>query len=100
MQKEKKMNKKNLINHVALEENLTKTNARDVIEVAFDGIVWSLETYGHITIRNFGSFKLVKRAARKGRNPQTGEELEIPETTVVKFTPAKELKEEVKTKDV
>jgi DNA-binding protein HU-beta len=48
----------------------------------------------------FGSFKLVKRAARKGRNPQTGEELEIPETTVVKFTPAKALKELVRDLDL
>jgi DNA-binding protein HU-beta len=46
-----------------------------------------------VAITGFGSFKPVKRAARKGRNPRTGAELQIPASTVVKFTPSKVLKE-------
>jgi DNA-binding protein HU-beta len=46
-----------------------------------------------IAITGFGSFKVVTRAARKGRNPRTGKELQIPESKAVKFTPGKALKE-------
>jgi len=46
-----------------------------------------------VSIFGFGSFKLVKRAARKGHNPRTGAEINIPESTAVKFTPSKALKE-------
>ena len=48
-----------------------------------------------LSIAGFGSFKIVDRKARKGRNPRTGEEITIPATKAVKFTPAKALKESV-----
>lgn len=91
------MNKKDLIDFVALEENKSKKDAKAFVDTFLTNVVKSIEMYGSLTIRNFGTFSLVKRAARKGRNPQTGEELLIPEKTVLKFKAAKELKEEVKT---
>ena len=49
-----------------------------------------------VTFTGFGSFKVVERAARKGRNPRTNEEITIPSSKVVKFTPGKGLKDAIK----
>ena len=56
----------------------------------------SLKNGEDVTLIGFGSFKVVKRKARKGRNPYTGEEIKIKATKAPKFTPAKALKEAVK----
>ena len=53
----------------------------------------ALKNGDSVTISGFGSFKLVKRAARKGRTPRSGAEIQIPATTAVKFTPSKILEE-------
>ena len=53
----------------------------------------ALKSGDSVAISGFGSFKPVKRAARKGRNPRSGAEIQIPESTAVKFTPSKTLKE-------
>lgn len=67
---------------------------------AFDALVAlfsdTLRKEGALTVSGFGSFKIVERAARKGRNPRTGEEIAIPASKNVKFTPSKGLKESVK----
>jgi nucleoid DNA-binding protein len=59
----------------------------------FSIIAGTLKNGEPIAISGFGSFKPVKRAARKGRNPQTGQEIKIPASTTVKFTPGKAMKE-------
>jgi DNA-binding protein HU-beta len=64
---------------------------------AYDKLFWlvadTLKKGDTVAIPGFGTFKTVKRAARKGRNPQTGKEIQIAASTAVKFTPAKALKE-------
>jgi DNA-binding protein HU-beta len=71
------------------------TNAQ--AEAAYDGlfalISGALKKGDTVAVSGFGSFKTVKRAARKGRNPRTGQEIQIPASTAVKFTPSKALKE-------
>ena len=55
----------------------------------------TLQKEGELALYGFGSFKVVKRAARAGRNPRTGKALQLPAKKVVKFTPGKALKEQV-----
>lgn len=66
-------------------------------ETAYDGLfailAEALKKGDAVSISGFGSFKVVERAARKGRNPQTGEEIQIPASKAVKFTAGKALKE-------
>lgn len=89
------MNKKELVNLIHEEVDMTKKSIDAAVDAVFNGIKEGLVRDGKAQFAGFGTFSLSKRAARKGRNPQTGEELDIPETTVVKFKPAKALKEEV-----
>ena len=69
-------------------------------EAALDALVAvlseAMEKDEHVSLTGFGSFKVVQRAARKGRNPRTGKEILIKASKAVKFTPAKALKEGVK----
>lgn len=67
--------------------------AEDAYNTLFSLIGNALKDGDSVAISGFGSFKPVKRAARKGRNPRTGQEIQIPESTVVKFTLGKPLKE-------
>ncbi len=71
-----------------------KTDA--VLTATIDAITECLKKGDSITLTGFGSFKIAQRAARKGCNPRTKEEIQIPASKVVKFTPAKTLKESVK----
>lgn len=74
---------------------LTKEKASKVINDVFEILGEALENGDHYTHDNFGSFKVVDRAPRKGRNPQTGEEILIPAQKAVKFTPSGSLKDKV-----
>jgi DNA-binding protein HU-beta len=71
----------------------TLAQAEAAYENLFAVISDALKKGDAIAISGFGSFKPVKRAARKGRNPRTGKEIQIPASTTVKFTPSKPLKE-------
>jgi len=85
------MNKNDLINEVA-EIVKTKKDAQAVVDRVFSAITKALKKEDTVTIVGFGTFKVNKRAARKGRNPQTGEEIEIEAKNVPKFIPGKALK--------
>ena len=89
------MNKKNLTNFVAAEENagITKKDANLVIGHVLNGIKSGLLKDGKVTLVGFGTFSIVKRKARKARNPQTGEPINVPEKFVPKFKASKALKE-------
>lgn len=89
------MNKGDLINEVANIVN-TKKAAQDVVDCVLTSIAKSLKKGDDVTLTGFGTFKVVKRKARKGRNPFTGEEIQIKATKAPKFSPAKALKEAVK----
>jgi DNA-binding protein HU-beta len=71
----------------------TLAQAEAAYENLFAVIADALKKGDAIAISGFGNFKPVKRAARKGRNPRTGQEIKIPASTTVKFTPGKALKE-------
>ena len=89
------MNKGDLINEVAKVVG-TKKEAQEAVDCVFSSITEALKKGDAVTLVGFGSFKVTKRKARKGHNPQTGEEIEIKASKAPKFTPGKLLKEAVK----
>lgn len=88
------MNKEQLINEVAQVLN-TKKEARAAVDSVFSTIKQTLQNDEQVTIIGFGTFKVDHRKARKGRNPQTGEELMIEAKKVPKFAPGKALKDAI-----
>ncbi|ADU30124.1 HU family DNA-binding protein [Evansella cellulosilytica] len=90
------MNKTELINAVAEKSDLSKKDATSAVDAVFDVITGSLQNGEKVQLIGFGNFEVRERAARKGRNPQTGEEIEIPASNVPAFKPGKALKDAVK----
>lgn len=87
------MNKTDLINKVAEVTELSKKDATKAVEAVFDAISEALQSGDKVQLVGFGNFEVRERSARKGRNPQTGEEIEIPSSKVPAFKPGKALKE-------
>ncbi len=87
------MNKTDLINKVAEVTELSKKDATKAVEAVFDAISEALQAGDKVQLVGFGNFEVRERSARKGRNPQTGEEIEIPSSKVPAFKPGKALKE-------
>ncbi|PYZ98433.1 DNA-binding protein [Alteribacter lacisalsi] len=90
------MNKTELINAVSEKTELSKKDATNAVDAVFDVITDSLQNSEKVQLIGFGNFEVRERAARKGRNPQTGEEIEIPASNVPAFKPGKALKDAVK----
>ena len=82
--------------YIAANENISKATAERIVADTFGFIRDNLTTADEVNIHKFGKFVLTKRAARKGRNPATGAEIDIAESTVVKFKPTLSFKAEVK----
>lgn len=91
-----RINKAILVNKIAEETGVTKKEIREVLETTVSTIRDALAEGGKVQLIGFGTFEVRKRAARKGRNPQTGQEITIPATVVPAFKPGKELKNAVK----
>ena len=89
------MNKQDLVNLVSEKTGISKEAAGQAQKTAIEAIASGLEKGDSISLIGFGSFKVVERAAREGRNPSTGEKIQIPASKAVKFTPSKVLKERV-----
>src|SRR5947209_2179539 len=89
------MTKADLIEEVAKIVELTRKDSEVVVETIFDSIVRSLRTGDKIEIRGFGSFRTRERKSRVGRNPKTGEKVEVPAKKIPFFKPSKELKDVV-----
>lgn len=89
-------NKADLIDGVASKSGLTKKDATAAVEALFEVVTETLAEGERVQVIGFGSFEVRDRAARKGRNPQTGEEIEIPATKVPAFKAGKGLKDSVK----
>jgi DNA-binding protein HU-beta len=89
------MNKTDLIDNVAESTELSKADVTRAISATFDAITAGLVDGDKIAIPGFGTFEVGFRAARTGRNPQTGEAIEIAAARVVKFKAGKALKETV-----
>ena len=89
------MNKNDLISSVAESSGLTKADAGRAVDGVFDSIASALASGDDVRIVGFGSFSVANRAASTGRNPRTGEEIQIPASKQPKFKAGKALKEAV-----
>lgn len=84
--------KTELVAHVAQRAGTSRAMARKFLDATLDEILDSMRDGGRLPIEGFGTFEVVIRGPRKGRNPRTGEDIDIPERPKVKFTPGKYLK--------
>jgi DNA-binding protein HU-beta len=89
------MNKAELIDTLAVQTGQTKADLSRTLEALLETIAATLAAGGKLQLIGFGTFETQHRAARTGRNPQTGASLEIAEATLPKFTPGKALKDRV-----
>ena len=89
------MNKLDLIAAVAEEADMQKAAATQVVEAVFAAIERALKSKQEVRLTGFGSFVVTERKATKGRDPRTGEPLDIPASTSVRFKPGKALKDAV-----
>ena len=90
------MNKAELIDAMASEAKMTKADTKKALEAFITATSKALKKGDRVALVGFGSFSINKRAARKGRNPQTGKEIKIAAKKVVKFKAGAELAEKVK----
>ena len=90
------MTKSQLIDMLADEVGLTKKTAADAVNTMLQSVIDAVAKGGNVVLTGFGTFKLRSRAARKGRNPQTGEEIDIPARRVPGFTAGKAFKRAVR----
>ena len=89
------MNKAELIDAIAAETKLTKVDTKKALDAFMKVTSGALKKGQRVALVGFGSFSVVKRNARTGRNPQTGKEIKIAAKKVVKFAPGAELKAKV-----
>ncbi|WP_153717400.1 HU family DNA-binding protein [Eikenella corrodens] len=87
------MNKQELIKDIAERGEFTKADAEAALKAVQGAIAAALVNGDKITLPGFGTFKVVETAARTGRNPQTGEPVEIPAKRKIKFNPTQSLKD-------
>ena len=92
------MKKVELIDAIAKETGLSKKDSGKAVDAIITSVSKELKKKGKVQLIGFGTFEVGKRAARKGKNPQTGEEMEIPASIVPKFKPGKALKDVVNKK--
>ena len=88
--------KKEIVKTISDKIGLTQLKTKEIVEQTFDAIVDTLVEERRIELRNFGVFEVKKRAARKARNPRTGERVDVAEKYVVTFKPGKEMEEKVR----
>ena len=89
------MKKSEQVALLSKETGITKVLAKEMIEILFAQMTKVLKKEGRLPLAGFGTFEIVKRAKRKGRNPRTGEAVTIKARKVVKFRPSKILKDKV-----
>ena len=87
------MNKSELINHIATSAGLTKAQATAALQAFETSVIDTLANGGEVTLIGFGTFKVTDRAARTGRNPKTGEEIQIVASKVPTFKAGKAFKQ-------
>lgn len=89
------MNKAELIDSIARKANLSKSDARAAVEAVVSTIQAAMKSGDKVSLVGFGTFSAPTRPARPGRNPQTGEAIQIPARKVPKFTPGRSLKDSI-----
>ena len=87
------MTKAELVEEVSEKTGLPKKQAEIVVNTVFESIVETLKTGEKIELRGFGSFRIRQRDSRMGRNPKTGEKVDVPAKRIPYFKPGKELRE-------
>ena len=87
------MTKATLVEEVSRISDLTKKDSEDVVKTFLQSIIQALRRGEKVELRGFGSFRLRHRESRKGRNPKTGDQVDVPSKIVPYFKPGKELKE-------
>ncbi len=87
------MTKAELVEEVSKVSDLTKKHSEVIVDTVFKSIIDALHRGEKIELRGFGSFRLRRREPRKGRNPKTGDKVDVPPKKVPYFKPGKELKE-------
>jgi len=92
----KSVTKKDIVTKVSNDTNVAQVDVKKVVQKTLDVIVESLERGETVELRNFGVFKVKNRRGRVGRNPRTGEEVQVPEKKVVVFKAGLILKGKVK----
>lgn len=91
------MTKKEIVKTISDDCGLTQLKTKEIVQKTFEAIIETLvqDPRHRIELRNFGVFEVKKRAARKARNPRTGDRVEVPAKYVVTFKPGKEMEEQV-----
>jgi len=93
--------KKDIVKTISAEADLTQLKVKEIVQRTFDEIIETLVRDGKIELRNFGVFKVKKRAGRPARNPRTTDPVYVPEKCVVTFKPGKEMAARIRSlKDV
>lgn len=87
------MTKADLVEEVSRVSDLTKKHSETIVDTVFKSIITALQNGEKIELRGFGSFRLRQRDSRKGRNPKTGDRVDVPPKQVPYFKPGKDLKE-------
>ena len=90
------MTKAELVEEVSRVSDLTKKHSEVIVDTVFKSIIDALHRGEKIELRGFGSFRLRRREPRKGRNPKTGDKVDVPPKNVVTFKPGKEMEEKVR----
>ena len=89
------MNRQDLVIKVSTETGMSKSKSDEVIKAVFGGIIQTLQSKNSVKFIGFGSFSVTETKARQGRNPRTGETIQIPAGKRVKFSSGKALKQAV-----
>jgi DNA-binding protein HU-beta/integration host factor subunit beta len=92
--------KKDIVRTISDEVGLTQQQTKKIVQRTFDSIIDTLVREGRIELRNFGVFEVKPRAARRARNPRTGDEVIVPEKHVVTFKPGKHMEAKVQEADL
>ena len=87
------MTKAELVDGVTASGDLTRRDGEVIVDTFFDGIIDAILSDDKVEIRGFGSFRIRQRNARTGRNPKTGDKVEVPAKRVPYFKPSKELRD-------
>jgi len=87
------MTKADLVEEVAKVTELTRKDSEVIVDTLFESVIKALRTGDKLEVRGFGSFRVRQRNARVGRNPKTGDKVEVPAKRVPYFKPSKELKD-------
>ncbi len=89
------MTKADLVDQVTALGSLTRRDGEVIVETFFEGVIEAVAADDKVEIRGFGSFRTRQRNARTGRNPKTGDKVEVPAKRVPYFKPSKELRDMV-----